>query len=92
MTKMSVRTVLTRLGEHHYRDSGHFATEENEQHLRDRKKKNACEKACVSLACVPYWWDKKGESLQELIKEAVEYFLEPTGQYGIHQCDLELTQ
>lgn len=40
-----------------------------EQQQRDREKIEACRKVGVTLVIVPYWWDRKKESLMKTIKQ-----------------------
>lgn len=54
-------------GQQHYHHSHRGLLLEQQQ--RDREKIEACRKHGVTLVIVPYWWDKKKESLVKTIKQ-----------------------
>ena len=49
-------------GEHHFKDLNLFGPQQffNE---KDEDKIDSCEKKGIKLISIPYWWDKKSESL-----------------------------
>lgn len=49
-------------GQQHYKDIGYFQPTHQYQ-TRDDLKQQACKLAGISLISVPYWWNRKKESL-----------------------------
>mmetsp|Transcript_10788 Transcript_10788/g.44214 ORF Transcript_10788/g.44214 Transcript_10788/m.44214 type:complete len:446 (+) Transcript_10788:404-1741(+) len=68
----SVFSFLTRAreynGEHHYEELPFFGPLEAVQR-RDMEKRRICEESGIRLLTVPYWWDRKLESLAASIHE-----------------------
>lgn len=55
-------------GEHHYNELGFFGPVEMYQ-LRDREKRALAKENGIALVTVPYWWDKRLESLAASIHQ-----------------------
>lgn len=63
---------LTSSGEQHYHELGDIFGPHGSLYsymARDNKKRIECEKAGISLAVVPYWWDGEQASLSDLLRE-----------------------
>eukprot|EP01114_Cavostelium_apophysatum_P022095 TRINITY_DN7884_c0_g1_i1.p1 TRINITY_DN7884_c0_g1~~TRINITY_DN7884_c0_g1_i1.p1 ORF type:complete len:873 (-),score=176.06 TRINITY_DN7884_c0_g1_i1:3235-5853(-) len=49
-------------GQHHYNDIFYFGAQKNFNE-RDTEKKELCENSGITLVEIPYWWDRRRESL-----------------------------
>lgn len=50
-------------------------------HMEDLEKKNACEKLNITLIQVPYWWDRKKESLLSTIRNVRPDLIPDSGTF-----------
>ena len=55
-------------GQQHYSDQIIFGNIETRQ-LKDNEKRNLCQKAQIYLIEIPYWWNKRKESLVRTIHD-----------------------
>lgn len=55
-------------GVQHYKDTLMLG-EVSERQFKDQQKRNECERLGISLIEIPFWWDRRKESLIEFIKQ-----------------------